>query len=77
MTQVVSKSVLKAKMLEILRHLEQNQEELIITDNNIPVLKIVPIKKKTPPRDIFPKVRVRYLEPLETPASQEDWEALK
>jgi hypothetical protein len=36
--QRVSKSVLKAKMLEYLRRVEETGEELIVTDNNEPVV---------------------------------------
>ena len=44
MTESISKSKLKAKMLAIFRELEASGEELIVTDRDRPVLKIVPIK---------------------------------
>ncbi len=46
MTNTISKSILKANMLEIFSQLEISGEELIITDGGKPVLKIVPIKSK-------------------------------
>lgn len=60
----VSKSALKAKMLEYLREVERTGEELIITDNARPVLKIVPIKTKRTVAEIFADVRgkVGYVE---------------
>jgi len=41
---VVSKGVLKAKMLEYFRKVEETKEELIVTNNNVPVLKVIPIQ---------------------------------
>jgi prevent-host-death family protein len=58
----VSKSALKAKMLEYLRQVEQTGEELIITDNQRPVLKIVPIHKKLTAAEIFGEWREKYAE---------------
>ena len=46
MIEPISKSKLKAKMLEIFRQLEASDKELIVTDHGKPVLKIVPIKQK-------------------------------
>lgn len=44
--KTVSKSILKAKMLEYFRLVQETKEELIVTDNNNPVIKIVPIIQK-------------------------------
>ena len=49
----VSKNVLKAKMLEYFRRVEQTGEELIVTNNNIPTLKVVPIKTKKKVQEVF------------------------
>lgn len=46
MQKTVSKSHLKTHMLQIFRELEANNEELIVTDNNTPVLVIKPVKQK-------------------------------
>ena len=40
----VSKGVLRAKMLEYLRRVEQTGEELVVTDNGRPVVKVVPFR---------------------------------
>jgi prevent-host-death family protein len=41
----ISKSKLKARLLEILREVEESGQELIVTDHGRPVLRIVPIKR--------------------------------
>lgn len=53
----VSKGALKAKMLEYFRHVEQTGEELIVTSNNIPTLRVVPIKKKKRVEEVFGDLR--------------------
>ena len=58
---VVSKSALKARMLEYFRHVEQTGEELIVTDNNRPVLKVVPISARRPASEVFADVRGRVV----------------
>lgn len=57
----VSKSALKAKMLEYFRRIEESGDELIVTDNNQPVLRIVPIRKRLSARDVFADVRGRVV----------------
>lgn len=71
----ISKGKLKARMLEIFREVEESGQELIVTDNGKPVLKIVPImQKKTVDEvfgDLFGKVIIH--EDLNTPTIDE-WE---
>jgi antitoxin (DNA-binding transcriptional repressor) of toxin-antitoxin stability system len=73
MTETISKSKLKAKMLEIFRQIETSGKELIVTDHGKPVLKIVPIKQKSSVADLFGDLqgRVTYLEDLNWPALEE------
>jgi prevent-host-death family protein len=52
-TVTISKSKLKARMLEIFREVEESGQELIVTDNGKPVLKIVPIEKKATVDELF------------------------
>jgi prevent-host-death family protein len=69
----VSKSALKARMLEYFRRVEDTGEELIVTDNNVPVLRIVPIRKRVPAALLFADVRGRvvyHADPL-APTSDE------
>lgn len=75
MSNTISKSKLKAKMLEIFRQLESSGNELIVTDHDKPVLKIIPIKHKTTATEVFGDLqgRVVYLEDINTPTLLE-WE---
>jgi len=75
MSGTISKSKLKAKMLEIFRRLEASGEELIVTDRDKPVLKIVPIKQKTTVAELFGDFqgRTTYLEDINQPTLIE-WE---
>jgi prevent-host-death family protein len=69
----VSKSALKAKMLEYFRRVEETGQELVVTDNNEPVLRIVPIRKRVPAAALFSDVRgkVVYHEDLLAPTGAE------
>ncbi|MEZ4712181.1 MAG: type II toxin-antitoxin system Phd/YefM family antitoxin [Caldilineaceae bacterium] len=49
----ISKSKLKAQMLKIFREIEESGEEIIVTDNNRPVIRIQPINKKVSVEDAF------------------------
>jgi prevent-host-death family protein len=71
--ETVSKGVLKAKMLEYFRRVEETGEELVVTDNNVPVLRIVPIRVRRPASEVFADVRgrVRYHEDIMTPTTDE------
>jgi prevent-host-death family protein len=53
----VSKGKLKAKMLEYFRQVEQTGEELIVTNNNIPTLRVVPIQPKQSVDTVFGDLR--------------------
>ncbi|MEI6399067.1 MAG: prevent-host-death protein [Pseudomonadota bacterium] len=53
----VSKSKLKAHMLEYFRRVESTGEELIITDNRKPVLKVIVIQNGGSVDDVFRKYR--------------------
>ncbi len=53
----VSKSVLKARMLEFFRQVEQTGEELVVTNDGVPVLKVVPFIQKHTVDAAFADVR--------------------
>lgn len=57
----VSKSALKAEMLELFRRVEETGEELIVTDNGRPVLRVVPYHPKTSAAELFADVRGRVV----------------
>lgn len=71
--ETVSKSALKAKMLEYFRRVEETGEELIVTDNNQPTLRIVPIRQRVPAAKSFADVRgkVVYREDVLAPTEGE------
>lgn len=71
--ETVSKSALKAKMLEYFRRVEETGQELVVTDNNQPTLRIVPIRQRIPAATMFADVRgkVIYHEDVLTPTSGE------
>ena len=71
----VSKNVLKARMLEYFRRVEEEGEELIVTHNQVPVLKVVPLQTRRPAAEVFADVRgkVKYHADLLEPETK-DWE---
>jgi prevent-host-death family protein len=73
MTQTISKSKLKAKMLEIFRKIEADGEELIVTDHGKPVLRITPIREKDSISQLFNGLQgqVIYHEDIDTPTMSE------
>jgi antitoxin (DNA-binding transcriptional repressor) of toxin-antitoxin stability system len=70
---MISKSKLKAQMLKIFREIEESGEEVIITDNSRPVLKIVPIVQKKSVEELFAPYQgqVTYYEDINTPTIDE------
>lgn len=69
----ISKSKLKARLLEILREVEESGQELIVTDHGRPVLRIVPIKRKATVEEVFGQYfgQVIYHEDINTPTADE------
>ena len=54
---MVSKSQLKAHMLEYFRRVEETGEELVVTSHSKPTLKVVPIVTKKSVDEIFSGIR--------------------
>ena len=52
---IVSKAVLKSRMLELFRNVEKTGEEIIVTDNGKPVLKVVALQNKKTWAEVFPE----------------------
>lgn len=73
--RTVSKSKLKAHMLRIFRELEESGDELIVTDNNRPVLRISPLSRKRSVEDVFGSLRgqIVFHEDPDAPTTDE-WE---
>jgi antitoxin (DNA-binding transcriptional repressor) of toxin-antitoxin stability system len=73
----VSKSKLKTHMLQLFRQIEQSGEEMIVTDNNRPVLRILPFQPRRKVEDVFAPYRgkVVFLEDTNAPTTDEWSEA--
>ena len=69
----VSKSKLKSKLLEFLRLVESEGEEIIVTDRGKPVVKISKYGNSPSTEQLFGKMRgkVKYFEDLTTPTTEE------
>ena len=70
----VSKSLLKARMLEYFRQVEQTGEELVVTSDGHPVLKVVPYAQKQSVGMAFVDIRgsLIWTGDLDAP-TQADW----
>jgi antitoxin (DNA-binding transcriptional repressor) of toxin-antitoxin stability system len=55
--RTISKSRLKTHMLRVFRELEVSGEELIVTDDRRPVIRITPLRKRRRPDDVFAPYR--------------------
>lgn len=73
MEKTISKSKLKATMLEVFRELEATGGELIVTERGRPVLKVTPIRPKRTVEELFGAIQgqVVYLEDINTPTIDE------
>ncbi|HEX4421331.1 MAG TPA: type II toxin-antitoxin system prevent-host-death family antitoxin [Kofleriaceae bacterium] len=57
----VPKSALEGKMLEYLQQVEDTGEELVVTDNGRPVVKVVPVRTRASAATLFGDVRGRIV----------------
>ena len=74
--QVTSKAQFKPKALEYFRKIQETGRPLVITDNGVPVLKIVPYTSN--PEAILQELRgsvLSYEDPTE-PVGLDDWAVL-
>lgn len=71
--QSVSKSKLKAQLLEFLRLVESEGEEIIVTDHGRPVVRISKYAQAPSTEELFGEMRgkVKYFEDLTTPTTEE------
>ena len=77
MSKRVSKSQFKARALELFREVEQTREEIVVTDRDRPVLKVVPYDEQPDaPLERLRGTVLRYDDPTE-PVDVESWEALR
>lgn len=73
MAITVSKSTLKAHMLQLFRQIEESGEEIFVTDHKRPVLRIQPIRPGLTVEQAFGDVRGRLVfhEDPDTPTIEE------
>jgi antitoxin (DNA-binding transcriptional repressor) of toxin-antitoxin stability system len=71
--QRISKTKLKARMLEIFRDLQENGGEIIVTERDKPVLRIVPYLEKKSVEEVFADYRGTFIfnEDPDTPTTGE------
>ena len=74
----ISKSKLKSKLLEILREVESDNVEVIVTDRGKPVAKISKYEIALSTDELFTDLRgrIRYFEDPTAPTTEE-WEDLE
>lgn len=57
----ISKTALKARMLEHLRRVEETGQGLVVTDRGRPVVRIVPIRTRRPAEESFAGLREKVV----------------
>ncbi|WP_334823394.1 type II toxin-antitoxin system Phd/YefM family antitoxin [Nostoc sp.] len=69
----ISKSKLKSQLLEFLRLVESNKEEIVVTDRGKPVMKISKYSQAPSTEELFAEMhgKVKYFEDLTTPTTEE------
>lgn len=69
----ISKSKLKSKLLELLRLVESEDTEIIVTDRGKPVAKISKYHEAPPTKELFADLRgkIKYFEDPTTPTTDE------
>lgn len=77
MEKVISKSKFKPKSLEYFREIEENDEEIIITDHQRPVLRIIPFKPKLEEAMRLLRNSVKRFDKPTEPVGVDEWETLK
>ncbi len=60
-------------MLRIFREIEKSGEEVIVTDHRMPVLQILPIRKKLSVDEVFESLQgqIEYREDINSPTKDE------
>lgn len=78
--QTISKSQFKTHALELLRAVEQQNQQLIITHAGKPVAKVIPYKQESDQEAILQSLRgsvLKYENPTEPAIDPNDWDMLK
>lgn len=71
--KTVSKSKFKSRLLELLRCVESEGEDIIVTDRGKPVVKITKYASAPSTEELFGEMRgkVKYFEDLTVPTTEE------
>jgi prevent-host-death family protein len=77
MNQTVSKSIFKAKALELFRQVERTGTPIVITDRGVPVLTLAPFRaEQNSTVTLLRESLVKY-EAATEPVGGDDWEAVR
>ncbi len=72
--RMLSKTKLKATMLEVFREIEASGEGIIVTDHNKPVLQVLPLKPRLTVAEAFSPYQGKVFIPNDIMDSEtEDW----
>ncbi len=73
----LAKNAVKAKLLEYFRYVESSGEEIIVTDNGRPSVRICPIKRSESVEELFREYRgkIQITGDVLAPSSEE-WETI-
>ncbi|KZL51260.1 prevent-host-death protein [Nodularia spumigena CENA596] len=71
--KTVDKNDLKANLLEFLRLVELQGEEILVTDGTNPVVRISPYQQTPNTEELFKNMRgkIKYFEDITTPTTEE------
>lgn len=70
----ISDKTFKQNPIKYFQHIEQTGEDIVVTSNNMPIVKIVPfMSKKRKVEDVFKDVRgkIKYYDDVLTPETDE------
>ncbi len=70
----ISDSILEKNLTKYVQHIRQTGEDIVVTSNNVPILKIIPFKpEKRKVEDVFKDVRgrIRYYDDILKPETDE------
>ncbi|MDJ1171129.1 MULTISPECIES: hypothetical protein [Roseofilum] len=75
--KIINKNQLTSDLSNVLRRVEVEGEEVLVTDGDQPIITISPYKKSIPTSELFKNMRgkVKYFEDL-TNSTTEEWQEI-
>ncbi|MDJ1180655.1 prevent-host-death protein [Roseofilum sp. BLCC_M91] len=75
--KIINKNQLTSDLSNVLRRVEVEGEEVLVTDGDQPIITISPYKKSIPTSELFKNMRgkVKYFEDLTNPTTEE-WQEI-